>query len=81
VTVDFGREAPSRGGRRAAKVPTFFGWTPGLRGVVRGHVLACGCLVGVYETRTGAILEVVDGCGPECTQAGHQLNTVLDEQT
>jgi hypothetical protein len=60
------------------KVPTFLGWTPGLRSVVAGHVLSCGCLVGVYETRAGAILEVLDARGPDCPHAGHQPNAILD---
>lgn len=60
------------------KVPTFFGWTPGLRSLVAGHLLSCGCLVGVYLTSAGAILEVLDACGPACPHADHKENAILD---
>jgi len=33
-----------------AMVWTLFGWTPGLRQIVAGRVLDCGCLAGLYET-------------------------------
>lgn len=64
--------------RRADVLPTFFGWTPGLRRLVAGRVLTCGCLVGVYETHGAAILEVVDACGPACSRADHAPNAVLN---
>ena len=67
--------APRQGG--VLKVRTFLGWTPGLRGVVAGHVLACGCLIGVYETRSGDIVEVLDSRGPACPHAAHQTNAVI----
>lgn len=58
-------------------VRTFLGWTPGLRSLVSGRALTCGCLVGVYETRAGSILEVVDARGPACPHAGHHRNAIL----
>jgi len=37
-----------------------------LRGV-SGKVLDCGCLVGVYETYSGGVVQVIDAIGPACT--------------
>lgn len=37
---------------------TIWGWTPGLCETVGGRVLACGCLVGKYETWNGQIVEL-----------------------
>lgn len=34
-------------------------------------MLPCGCLVGVYETYDGAVIEVVDARSPACQDAGH----------
>ena len=47
-----------------------------LRGV-SGRVLACGCLVGVYETYRGDIVATIDARGPGCTRAGHGLHAVV----
>jgi hypothetical protein len=41
-----------------------------LRGLT-SHVLACGCLVGVYETYDGRIVTVLDARGDACHDAAH----------
>jgi hypothetical protein len=61
---------------RVKTVPTFFGWTPGLRSLVAGRVLNCGCLIGLYETRAGALIEVLDARGPACQDRTHVCNAV-----
>ena len=47
-----------------------------LRGVA-GRVLPCGCLVGVYETYEGRVIETIDARGPACAEPAHQLHTVV----
>ena len=59
------------------KVLTVLGWTPGLRQLLRGHVLACGCLVGVYQTWDDRLAEIVDGCCRLCECSGHEVDRVL----
>jgi hypothetical protein len=76
VAVDTGRA--ERQDRRRF-VPTLFGWTPGMRVLLAGRVLACGCLVGIYETRSRGTLTVLDGHGQDCTDPNHQLNILLDD--
>jgi hypothetical protein len=80
VTADVDHVPPVRAGKggKGPTVLTFLGWTPGLRSLVAGRVLGCGCLVGAYETRAGAIIEVLDACGPVCPHAGHRQNAVLN---
>lgn len=41
-----------------------------LRGL-RGDVLACGCLVGVYERYSGQVIVMIDVVGRACRQSGH----------
>lgn len=81
VAVDVDHVSPARTGTGGGgvKVPTFLGWTPGLRSLVAGRLLTCGCLVGVYQTRAGAILEILDACGPACPHPGHQQNSVIED--
>jgi len=55
---------------------TVLGWTPGLRRIVAGRVLPCGCLVGVYERWTGGCVEILDGRGENC-ELNHKVNLVL----
>lgn len=57
------------------------GWTPGLRTVLRGEVLSCGCLTGDYETRDADVLTIVDAHGPACSDATHHLNGILRRRT
>lgn len=46
--------------RPGQRVLTILGWTPGLRRLMGGHVMSCGCLVGSYETCQGDFIEIVD---------------------
>jgi len=43
-----------------------------LRGVA-GKVLACGCLVGVYETYEGRIVRTIDARGVACELPDHRV--------
>jgi hypothetical protein len=56
---------------------TILGWTPGLRNLVSGHVLPCGCLVGTYETWTRGVITIVDARGRRCGDDRHQANAIL----
>jgi hypothetical protein len=56
---------------------TVLGWTPGLRKLVAGRALSCGCLVGIYERRTGGCVEILDGRCETCA-LDHKVNLVLD---
>lgn len=63
------------------KALTIFGWTPGLRRLVSGHCLDCGCLIGVYETKSAALVTIIDHLAPQCTVSAHTVNLVLDAET
>jgi hypothetical protein len=63
--------------RLRAKARTILGWTPGLRSLVSGAVLPCGCLVGTYETWTQSLITIVDERGTECGDDRHQANAIL----
>jgi hypothetical protein len=39
--------------------------------VVGSRSLQCGCFVGVYETYTGATVEIVEERGPRCPERSH----------
>ena len=56
---------------------SLFGWTPALRRMLRGRMLPCGCSVGVYETRSGEIVQIVDAHAESCPIATHAVDTVL----
>ena len=56
---------------------SIFGWTPSLRRMLRGRVLPCGCSVGVYETRSGEVVQILDARAPSCRQDGHNVDAVL----
>ncbi len=49
-----------------------FGATGILRGL-KGDVLACGCLVGVYERYCGEVIVTIDAVGSACRQSGHAV--------
>ena len=49
-----------------------------LRGL-RGHVLPCGCLVGVYETYDGRVVASIDAAGAEC--AAHRRHDAVPCQS
>jgi hypothetical protein len=55
---------------------TIFGWTPGLRQLVVGRVLACGCSVGLYETWDRRFVAIVDSAFERC-ESGHDVDHVL----
>lgn len=56
---------------------SLFGWTPALRRLLRGRALPCGCSVGVYETRSGEVVQIVDAHAPTCQWAGHSVDAVI----
>lgn len=58
---------------------SLFGWTPSLRRLLRGKVLRCGCSVGVYETRSGEIVQIIDARAAACRSTGHSIDTVIFE--
>jgi hypothetical protein len=61
-------------------VPEFHGWTPGLRSLLSGRVLSCGCLVGVYQTWRGREMTIIDGRGPHCECDRHQVNAIVSRE-
>lgn len=56
---------------------SLFGWTPFLRCTLRSRLLPCGCVVGVYETRSGEVIEIVDARGADCPYSTHDIDVVL----
>ena len=62
-------------------VPTFFGWTPGLRALAGGRVLGCGCLAGMYQTWRGGVVVILDACAARCPHPHHRPNLVLWART
>jgi hypothetical protein len=56
---------------------SLFGWTPSLRRMLRGRILKCGCSVGVYETRSGEVVQIVDARSDSCPLATHTVDTVI----
>jgi hypothetical protein len=62
---------------RSGSVRSMFGWTPGLRAILRSRVLQCGCTTGTYETFTSELAEIVDATAPGCRTAGHAEHAVL----
>ena len=58
--------------------PTICGWTPGLRGIVGGRLLACGCLVGDYLSTRGHVIRIVDHAAPGCRDGRHGVNCIID---
>lgn len=59
------------------RVRTILGWTPGLRALVGGAQLPCGCLIGSYETWAGDLIDVVDSPGHCCAVSQHTRNAVV----
>ena len=47
-----------------------------LRGL-SGRVLACGCLIGVYETYDGVVVATIDARGDACRESEHRLHAVV----
>lgn len=55
-----------------------------VRRALRGDRLSCGCIVGVYELYSGAVLSVIDVRAPACRDRSHEPHIVLppeDERT
>ena len=63
------------------KARTLFGWTPGLRRLIYGRWLECGCLTGLYETTKTRLTTIIDHAAATCTVPGHDVNVVLDADT
>ena len=59
---------------------TIFGWSPGIRTLISGSVLRCGCLTGTYQTRRGDTIVLVDARGQACPSAHHRPNAILGGQ-
>ena len=47
--------------------------------VVGSRSLPCGCFVGVYETYTGATVEIVEERGPGCSDRSHHEGRVTSQ--
>jgi hypothetical protein len=56
---------------------SLFGWTPSLRRMLRGRVLPCGCTVGVYETRSGDVVQIIDARSSNCEVVTHAVDAVV----
>ena len=61
------------GGRTKAR--SFFGWTPGVRTVMAGQTLSCGCFAGMYQLWSGDVVALIDRHAPRCQQ--HEEHLVL----
>jgi hypothetical protein len=66
---------PSANG--SAKATTIGGWTPGVRQLLEGRVLSCGCLAGCYETWTKTVVTIIDAPADTCGVEGHVKNAVI----
>ena len=60
-----------------ARMFSLFGWTPSLRRMLRGRVLPCGCTVGVYETRSGGVVQIIDARSAHCAYVTHVVDAVV----
>jgi hypothetical protein len=49
--------------------------------MLRGRVLSCGCTVGVYETRAGDVVEIIDARSTDCASVTHQVDAVVTPDT
>jgi hypothetical protein len=56
---------------------SLFGWTPSLRRMLQGKVLGCGCSVGVYETWSGDVVQIVDAHASDCQSSAHAVDAVV----
>ena len=55
---------------------TIGGWTPGVRRLVAGRALPCGCLAGVYHTLSDEEAEIIDASAPACPHQ-HDMHLIL----
>jgi hypothetical protein len=60
-----------------SKARSLMGWTPGLRTLVSGRVLPCGCVAGVYETWARSLVTILDERDASCQNPGHAVHEVL----
>ncbi len=60
-----------------SKARSLMGWTPGLRSLVSGRVLPCGCVAGVYETWTRSLVTILDERDVRCQNPGHAVHEIL----
>ena len=63
---------------RDAKARTILGWTPGIRTLVGGRMLSCGCLTGVYNTWDGEVVAIIDAPGDDCPHALHREHAIVE---
>ena len=63
------------------EAPTFFGWTPGLRRLICGGLLDCGCLIGVYQVKDAEFVTIIDHAAARCPVRGHSVNVILEAAT
>jgi hypothetical protein len=71
------RLSQSLRGQPGTTVISIFGWTPGLRPLVRGRVLRCGCLVGDYLSSNGDTIAIVDSRAATCRLPAHCVDRIL----
>ena len=50
-----------------------------LRRCLGGAQLSCGCIVGVYETRAGGTMVVIDSPASRCQDEQHRAGVVITE--
>jgi len=65
---------------RSERAPSIGSWTPGVRALIRGRTLRCGCLAGLYETSSGQCVEMIDAVDGGCS-GEHFVNCVLSRTT
>jgi len=63
-----------------ARAGTILGWTPGVRALINGRVLPCGCLTGTYQLTAGGVAEILDARGPACDCPAHEVNAILEDE-
>ena len=56
---------------------SLFGWMSSLRRMLRSTRLSCGCSVGVYETYSGEVVQIVDARADSCREVVHEVDAVL----
>ncbi len=68
------------GGRsRVARLLSVLGWSPGVRALLGGTLLPCGCVAGVYDHWNGRRVTVIDYHGRRCPEALHRPGTIVHE--
>lgn len=46
-----------------------------IRLALNSYTLTCGCLVGVYETYAGEVIDILDARGERCPDESHRAGT------